>query len=176
MLLCTLALGCIARQKRGEKIPKRPTGPSLISECPSPIVPIPFAMAAAPPGVQIMPSVQPKVPISRSQHVKCHQSAVQGFSLYQLDALQAKRKARNPQNVQLVPHSSASARLDWSRFLLQWLRRPLGCAKWRDASMNYISSSGPRSHGTARSSGSWWSGCCCSQWRRMLCRHCQPHR
>ena len=37
-----------------------------------------------------------------------------------------------------------------------------------------ISSSGPRSHCAVPSSGSWWSGCCCSQWRRMLCRRCQP--
>ena len=41
-----------------------------------PMVPIPFALAVAPPGVHIMPSPQRELPISRSQHVKCHQSAV----------------------------------------------------------------------------------------------------
>ena len=126
------------KAKKGKKNPKCPTCPSLISECPSPMDPIPFAMAAEPPGVHIMPSDLPGLPIRRSQHVKCHQSTVQGFSLYELDALQAKRKARNPQNVQLVPHISLSARLQWSRFLLQWLRRPLGCTEWGDTPMNYL--------------------------------------
>ena len=32
----------------------------------------------------------------------------------------------NPQRVKPVPHSALSARLRWTRFLLQWLRRPLG--------------------------------------------------
>ena len=64
--------------------------------CPAPMVPIPFAVAAAPPGGHIMPSLQPGLPISRSQRFKCHQSAVQGFSPYQLDALQAERGNEPP--------------------------------------------------------------------------------
>ena len=32
----------------------------------------------------------------------------------------------NPQRVELVPHSALSARLRWTRFLLQSLRRPVG--------------------------------------------------
>ena len=43
-----------------------------------------------------MPSPQLELPISGSQHFKWHQSAVQGFSLYQLDALQAKKGNKPP--------------------------------------------------------------------------------
>ena len=60
------------------------------------------------------PSVQPGVPISKSQPFKCHHSS------YQLDS----KKAMNPQSVDIVPHSSPSARPQWSQFLLQWLRLP----------------------------------------------------
>ena len=77
--------------KKGNEPPKCRTCPSQFLECPSPMVPIPFAVAAAPPRVHIMPSLQPGLPISRSQPFKCHQSAVQGFSPYQLDPLQAKK-------------------------------------------------------------------------------------
>ena len=48
-----------------------------------------------------MPSLQPELPISRSQHFKCHQSAVQGISLYQLDALQAKKGNKPPKALNL---------------------------------------------------------------------------
>ena len=107
--------------KKGNEPPKRRTCPSQFSECPSPIVPIPYAVAAAPPGVDIMPALQHGLPISRSEPFKCHQSAVQRFSPYQLDALQAKKG-----NEQSVGHSSPSVRPQWSQFHLQWLRRPLG--------------------------------------------------
>ena len=43
-----------------------------------------------------MPSLQPELPISRAQHVKCHPSAVHGFSLYQLAPLQAKKGNKPP--------------------------------------------------------------------------------
>ena len=82
--------------KKGNEPPKLRTCSSQFSECPSPMVPIPFAVAAAPPGIHIMPSLQPGLPISRSQRFKCHQSAVQEFSPYQLDALQAKKRQRTP--------------------------------------------------------------------------------
>ena len=72
------------KQKKAINPPKRPTCPSQFSEGPSPMVPIPFAVAAAAPGVHIMPSLQPELPIGRSQHFKCHQSAAQRFSLYLL--------------------------------------------------------------------------------------------
>ena len=32
----------------------------------------------------------------------------------------------NPTSVELVPHGALSGRLRWTRFLLQWLQRPLG--------------------------------------------------
>ena len=71
--------------------PKRPTCPSRFSECPSPMVPIPFAVAVAPPMVHIMPSLHLERHISTSKNFKCLWSVVQGFSLYQLNALQAKK-------------------------------------------------------------------------------------
>ena len=82
--------------KKGNEPPKRRSCPSQLSECPSPMVPIPFAVAAAPLGVHIMPSLQPGLPISTSQPFKCHQSAVQRFLPYQLDALQAKKGNEPP--------------------------------------------------------------------------------
>ena len=75
--------------KKGSNPPKPRNCPSHFSECPSLMVPIPFAVAGAPP-------FQPELPISRSQHFKCHRSAVQGFSLYQMDALQAKNGNKPP--------------------------------------------------------------------------------
>ena len=82
--------------KKGNEPPTRPTCPSQFSECQSPMVPIPFAVAAAPHGVHIMPSLQHGFPISKSQPFKCHQSAVQRFSPYQLDAWQAKKGNEPP--------------------------------------------------------------------------------
>ena len=82
--------------KKGNEPPKRLTCPSQFSECPSPMVPIPCAMAAASHGVHIMPALQHGLPISRSEPLKCHQSAVQRFSPYQLDALQAKKGNEPP--------------------------------------------------------------------------------
>ena len=84
------------KQKQEINPPKRRTCPSRVSECPSPMVPIPFAVTAAPPGVHIMPSLHLELPISRSQHFKCQRSAVQRFSLYKLDALQAKKGHKPP--------------------------------------------------------------------------------
>ena len=54
-----------------------------------PMDPIPLAIAAAPPGVHRMPSLQPRLPIGRAQRFKCHQSAAQRFSPYLPHALQA---------------------------------------------------------------------------------------
>ena len=82
--------------KKGNEPPTLRTCPSQFSKCPSPMVPIPFAVAAAPPGVDIMPSLQPGLPISTSQPFKCHQLAVQSFSPYQLDALPAKKGNEPP--------------------------------------------------------------------------------
>ena len=76
--------------KKGNEPPKRRTCPLHFSECPSPMVPFSFVVAAAPPAVDIMPSLQSGLPISKSQPFKCHQSAMRRFSPYQLDALQAK--------------------------------------------------------------------------------------
>ena len=92
----TLPTGCIASKKRQstpqsvQLVPHNsPGGPSLM-------VPIPFAVAAPPPGVHIMPSLQPELPIGRSQHLKCHQSAAQRFPLYLLGALPAKKGNQPP--------------------------------------------------------------------------------
>ena len=82
--------------KKGNEPPTRRTCPSQFSECPSPTVPIPFVVAPALPGVHIMPALQYGLPISRSQPFKCHQSPVQRFSPYQLDALQAKKGNEPP--------------------------------------------------------------------------------
>ena len=60
------------------------------------MVPIPFAVAVAPPEVYIMPLLQLELPTSSSQHFKCHQLAVQGFSLYHRDALLAKKGNEPP--------------------------------------------------------------------------------
>ena len=82
------------QEKKGNNPPKRRTPASQFLECPPPVVPIRFAVDAARPGVHIMPSLQPELPIRRSQHFKCHHSAVRGFPLYRLDALQAKKAGR----------------------------------------------------------------------------------
>ena len=79
------------QKKKGNEPPTRQTCPSQFSKCPFPMVRIPFAVAATPPGVHIMPSLQPGLPISRSQRFKCHQSVAQRFSPYELNALQAKK-------------------------------------------------------------------------------------
>ena len=88
--------------KKGNEPPKRRTCPSKFSECPSPMVRISFAVAAVPREVHIMPSLQCGLPISRSQPFKCHQSAVQRFSPYQLDALHAK-KGNEPRKRRTCP-------------------------------------------------------------------------
>ena len=49
----------------------------------------PLQRLRRPPEVQIMPSLPPGLPISRLRRLKCHPSAVQRFSPYQLHALQA---------------------------------------------------------------------------------------
>ena len=108
--------------KKGNNPPKRGTCPSHFSECPSPMVPIPFAVYAAPPGVHIMPSLQPELTISRLQHLKRQQSAVRGFSLYQVDALQAK-KGNNPPKQQTCPSHFSNYQCPMVPI---WLRHPLG--------------------------------------------------
>ena len=110
--------------KKGNEPPKRRTCPSQFSECPSPMVPIPFEVAAVPPGVDIMPSLQPGLPISRSQRFKCHQSVVQRFLPYKLDALQAK-KGNEPSN-RTCPSQFSECPSPMVPIPLQWLRRPLG--------------------------------------------------
>ena len=88
--------------KKSNDPPKRGTCPSHFSECQSQMVRIPVAVTAAPPRVHIIPSLQPELPTSRSQHFKCHHTAVQGFSLYPLMHCKQK-KAINSQSVELVP-------------------------------------------------------------------------
>ena len=116
------------RAKKGNEPPKGRTCPSRCSECPSPMEPTPLAVPAAPPGVHRMPSLRARLPSGRAQRFKCHQSAAQRFSPYLPHALQANesKKRNDPQRVERVPHGALSARLRWTRFLLQWLQRPLG--------------------------------------------------
>ena len=122
----TLPTGCSVRKKKATNPPKRPTSPSQFSEGPSPMVPIPFAVAAAPPGVHIMPSRKCDLLVGRAQHVKCQQSAVQGFSLYQLDALQAKKGSKPPKASNLSLTVLRVPVPNGPNGVLQWLRRPLG--------------------------------------------------
>ena len=82
------------RAKKGNEPPKRRTCPSRCFECPSPMDPIPLAVAAAPPGLHRMPSLQPRLPSGRAQRFKCHQSVAQRFSPYLPDALQAKESKK----------------------------------------------------------------------------------
>ena len=107
------------RAKKGNEAPKCRTSPSRCSECPSPMDPIPLAVAAAPLGVHRMPSLQPTLPSGRAQRFKCPESGAEVFTLPATCPM-------NPQRVELVPHGALSARLRWTRFLLQCLRRPLG--------------------------------------------------
>ena len=58
--------------------------------------PISFPRAAASPNVHIMPSNVHSFPVSRAQHVKCHHSAVQGSSFYQLGAVRTKKPITPP--------------------------------------------------------------------------------
>ena len=82
------------RAKKGNEPPKGRTCPSRCSECPSPMDPIPLAMPAAPLGVHIMTSLQPRLPSGRAQRFKCHQSSAQRFSPYLPHALQANESKK----------------------------------------------------------------------------------
>ena len=54
------------RAKKGNEPPKGRTCPSQCCECPSPMDPIPLAVAAAPPGVHGMPSLRPRLPSGKA--------------------------------------------------------------------------------------------------------------
>ena len=73
---------------------KRQLCPSQFSECPCARDLIPLAVAAAPPGVHIMPSLRYRLPIGKAQRFKCHQSAMQRFSPYLPNALQANESKK----------------------------------------------------------------------------------
>ena len=83
------------KRKMALNPPKRPTCRKQFSECPSQTVPIAFGVATAPLGVHIMPSLKPNLPGGRAQHIKCHQSTVQGFSLTLTNWRQRKQKKGN---------------------------------------------------------------------------------
>ena len=82
------------RAKKGNEPPKGRTCLSWCSACPSPMDPIPLAVAATPPWVHRMPSLQPKLPSGTAQRFKCHQSAAQRFSPYLPHALQANESKK----------------------------------------------------------------------------------
>ena len=92
------------RAKKGNEPPKGRTCPSQCSECPSPMDPIPLAVAAAPPGVHRMLSLEPTLPSGRAQRFKSQQSAAQRFSSYLPHALQAnesQKRQRTPKGSNL---------------------------------------------------------------------------
>ena len=82
------------RAQKGKEPPKGRTCPSQSSECPSPMDPIPLAVAAAPPGVHRMPSLEPRLHSGRAHRFKSHQSAAQRFSGYLPHALQANESEK----------------------------------------------------------------------------------
>ena len=88
-------LGAIWAKKADNPPKKYDLCPPQFSKRPALMDPIPFALVVASPGVHIMPSPVHAFPVGRAEHVKCHQSAGQGFSFYQLGSLWAK-KANNP--------------------------------------------------------------------------------
>ena len=82
------------RAKKRNEPPKGGTCPSQCSKCPSPMDPIPLAVAAAPPWVHGMPSLGPRLPSGRAQRFKSQQSAAQRFSPYLPHALQANESQK----------------------------------------------------------------------------------
>ena len=82
------------RAKKRDEPPKGRTCPSQCSECPSPMDPIPLAVAAAPPGVHRMLSLEPRLPSGRAQRFKSQQSAAQRFSSYLPHALQGNESQK----------------------------------------------------------------------------------
>ena len=98
------------RAKKRNEPPKGRTCPSQCSECPSPMKgrtcpsqcskypspmdPIPLVVAAAPPRVHRMPSLEPRLPSGRAQRFKSQQSAAQRFSPYLPHALQANESQK----------------------------------------------------------------------------------
>ena len=80
--------------KKGNEPPKGRTCPSRCSECPSLMDLLPLAVAAAPPGVHKMTSLQPRLPGGRAQRFKCRPSAAQRFSPYLPHALQANESKK----------------------------------------------------------------------------------
>ena len=83
------------RAKKGNEPPKGRTCPSQCSEFPFPMDLIPLVVAAAPPGVHRMPSLEPKIPSCRAQRFKSHHSAAQRFSPYLPHAKQMRAKKGN---------------------------------------------------------------------------------
>ena len=75
--------------------PMGPTCGLQFSACLAPMVAIPSSVDATSPNVHIMPAHVPSLPVGRARQLKCHQSAVQGFSFYELYAVWVK-KANNP--------------------------------------------------------------------------------
>ena len=83
-----------ANANESNEPPNGGTCPSRCSEFPSPMDPIPLALAAAPPGVHRTPSFEPRLPSGRAQRFKSHQSAAQRFSPYLPHALQANKSKK----------------------------------------------------------------------------------
>ena len=82
------------RGKKGNEPHSVQLVPDTALSLPSPMDPIPLAVAATPPWVHIMPSLQPKLPSGTAQRFKCHQSAAQRFSPYLPHALQANESKK----------------------------------------------------------------------------------
>ena len=82
------------RAKKGNEPHSVELVPDTALSLPSPMDPIPLAVAAAPPWVHRMPSLRPRLPGGRAQSFKCHPSAAHRFSPYLPHALQANERKK----------------------------------------------------------------------------------
>ena len=89
-----------------------------------PMIPNASHVAAASPNVHIMPANGHSPPLGRARNLKCHLSAVNGFSSYELCAVWAK-KANSPPRGETCAHYFSACTARWIQILLQWLQRPL---------------------------------------------------
>ena len=76
--------------------PKGPTCAFEFSECPCPMDRILFSVAAVSPSVRILTTTVHWLAVGTAQHLKCHQSAAQGFSWYHLGPVWAKKASHPP--------------------------------------------------------------------------------
>ena len=90
--------------------------------------PDPLAVAAARPWVRKCPHFDPDSLVAEHNASNGTSQQRRGFHpTFHMHCKQMRaKKGNDPQRVELVPHGALSARLRWTRFLLQSLQRPLG--------------------------------------------------